>query len=61
METPAGLIAADSVSQSSTIVPITRAQYRNELDKLVAKGHSETSPEVVKLNRVRELGMKRGI
>lgn len=59
--TPAALLSADSVSQTSTLVPITREQYRNELDKLLAKGHSDSSPEVQKLHRARELGMKRKI
>lgn len=61
VDTPASLVTADTVSQAASIVPITRQQYRNELDKLMAKGHSESSPEVMKLNRARELGMKRGI
>ena len=60
-ESPASLVTADNVSNSSTLTPITRAQYRDELDKLVSKGYSDTSPEVQKLHRARELGMKRKI
>lgn len=61
LDTPAALITADSVSQASSIVPLTRQQYRAEQEKLLAKGHSESSPEMVKLDRARQLGMARGI
>lgn len=58
---PAKLITADGVSTQSTVVPLTRAQYRNQLDKLLAKGHGENSPEVISVNKARQLGMARGI
>lgn len=57
----AKLLTADATSQASSIVPLTRQQYRAEQEKLLAKGYSESSPEMVKLDRARQLGMARGI
>lgn len=60
IQQPAKLIEGDDTSKEYGGKPLDKHSYNTELRKLLASGKSETSPEIVTLNRRRDRSRSRG-